>query len=223
MERNNANQNEVNDDENDSSDVLPTARTGLQASAASAHLNLSCIARHPDILQFLQPSGSSLQLGANFAGLQSEGNGQQVGTNAFLPSAIAASRQIYQLQQLLSLQRTPLITPGQNPTATYTNFPIGAAFGQTLWPASALAQSTAARQLQYQQGNNLLASLSANRGNAVEFVPSSVSRAAPPGVGNLPSRTKISHGPRVMYMECDDESLSEYQCLLRKQIELFEA
>jgi hypothetical protein len=30
--------------------------------------------------------------------------------------------------------------------------------------------------------------------------------------------------PVVVYMEeCDDESLSEYQCLLRKQIELFEA
>jgi hypothetical protein len=29
--------------------------------------------------------------------------------------------------------------------------------------------------------------------------------------------------PMVVYMECDEESLSEYQCLLRKQIELFEA
>jgi hypothetical protein len=29
--------------------------------------------------------------------------------------------------------------------------------------------------------------------------------------------------PMVVYMECDEESLSDYQCLLRKQIELFEA
>ena len=31
------------------------------------------------------------------------------------------------------------------------------------------------------------------------------------------------HPPVITYMECDEESLSEYQCLLRKQIELFEA
>jgi hypothetical protein len=29
--------------------------------------------------------------------------------------------------------------------------------------------------------------------------------------------------PTVIYMSCDDDSLSEYQCLVRKQIELFEA
>lgn len=29
--------------------------------------------------------------------------------------------------------------------------------------------------------------------------------------------------PIVLYMSCDDESLSEYQCLVRKNIELFEA
>ena len=32
-----------------------------------------------------------------------------------------------------------------------------------------------------------------------------------------------AHNPVVVYMECDEESLSDYQCLLRKQIELFEA
>ena len=29
--------------------------------------------------------------------------------------------------------------------------------------------------------------------------------------------------PTIIYMSCDDDSLSEYQCLVRKQIELFEA
>ncbi|KAL3908967.1 MAG: hypothetical protein SGILL_008278 [Bacillariaceae sp.] len=29
--------------------------------------------------------------------------------------------------------------------------------------------------------------------------------------------------PQPLYMSCDDDSLSEYQCLVRKQIELFEA
>ena len=29
--------------------------------------------------------------------------------------------------------------------------------------------------------------------------------------------------PVLVFMDCDEDSLSEYQCLLRKQIELFEA
>ena len=34
---------------------------------------------------------------------------------------------------------------------------------------------------------------------------------------------KSPHPPIIVYMECDEESLSDYQCLLRKQIEMFEA
>jgi hypothetical protein len=36
--------------------------------------------------------------------------------------------------------------------------------------------------------------------------------------------TAVSGRPSIIiYMDCDDESLSDYQCILRKQIELFEA
>jgi len=34
---------------------------------------------------------------------------------------------------------------------------------------------------------------------------------------------KKSRSPIILYMDCDEDSLSEYQCILRKQIELFEA
>jgi hypothetical protein len=41
---------------------------------------------------------------------------------------------------------------------------------------------------------------------------------------NSVEKTKLSgRAPAVLYMSCDDDSLSEYQCLVRKQIELFEA
>lgn len=35
--------------------------------------------------------------------------------------------------------------------------------------------------------------------------------------------TKEASLPVVVFMDCDEESLSDYQCILRKQIELFEA
>ena len=48
---------------------------------------------------------------------------------------------------------------------------------------------------------------------------------APPVVSVEAEKTTPQGGiaPMVVYMECDEESLSDYQCLLRKQIELFEA
>jgi hypothetical protein len=41
------------------------------------------------------------------------------------------------------------------------------------------------------------------------------------GKSNPP--TASGRPPIIIYMDCDDESLSDYQCVLRKQIELFEA
>ena len=38
------------------------------------------------------------------------------------------------------------------------------------------------------------------------------------GVSNLTGRPAV-----ILYINCDDDSLSEYQCMARKQIELFEA
>lgn len=48
---------------------------------------------------------------------------------------------------------------------------------------------------------------------------------APPSVSIKEEQTTPPGGiaPMIVYMECDEESLSDYQCLLRKQIELFEA
>jgi hypothetical protein len=43
-------------------------------------------------------------------------------------------------------------------------------------------------------------------------------RSDDPGKRRLAGRTSL-----MMYLDCDEESLSDYQCFLRKQIELFEA
>ena len=37
------------------------------------------------------------------------------------------------------------------------------------------------------------------------------------------SSRSVRRDPVVLFMDCDEDSLSEYQCLIRKQIELFEA
>lgn len=223
MNKNNESHNEVNDDENDSPDVVPPARTGQHVSIASAHsLNLSNILLHRDFMHLLQPSASSLQRGAGLVGLQSQMN-EPMTLNPSLPSVIAARTQhINQLQHLLSLHQNRSLTPAQNSTMPSNNFSMGANSGRAMWSTSALVQAAEAWQLQYQQGNNLLASLTAaNMGSPGVGTRQSASRALL-GVANPPSYKK-SYGPRVMYMDCDDESLSEYQCLLRKQIELFEA
>lgn len=38
-----------------------------------------------------------------------------------------------------------------------------------------------------------------------------------------PISKSVKRNPIVLFMECDEDSLSEYQCLIRQQIELFEA
>ncbi|KAL3943035.1 MAG: hypothetical protein SGARI_000074 [Bacillariaceae sp.] len=48
-------------------------------------------------------------------------------------------------------------------------------------------------------------------------------RLAGPFFNGSASSSKPKHKPLSLYMECDTDSLSEYQCLIRQQIELFAA
>eukprot|EP00428_Durinskia_dybowskii_P021857 CAMPEP_0170203100 /NCGR_PEP_ID=MMETSP0116_2-20130129/1047_1 /TAXON_ID=400756 /ORGANISM="Durinskia baltica, Strain CSIRO CS-38" /LENGTH=337 /DNA_ID=CAMNT_0010453397 /DNA_START=245 /DNA_END=1259 /DNA_ORIENTATION=- len=41
--------------------------------------------------------------------------------------------------------------------------------------------------------------------------------------GTASATTVSTRSPKVLYMDCDGDSLSEYQCLIRQQMELFEA
>ena len=60
--------------------------------------------------------------------------------------------------------------------------------------------------------------------DALATLAAATTTSASPVPVNATSSSK-SHPslPVVVFMDCDEESLSEYQCQLRKQIELFEA
>lgn len=62
--------------------------------------------------------------------------------------------------------------------------------------------------------NSELASMDTLKNRSPKIAPSQ-------GASRL--RKDGSHLPVVVYLDSDEESLSEYQCLLRKQVELFEA
>jgi hypothetical protein len=72
----------------------------------------------------------------------------------------------------------------------------------------------------YQKGNDGVANMQNNAGMAGFPMPGGGLMHAMQ-VPTDPSMTGRS--PTVIYMSCDNDSLSEYQCLVRKQIELFEA
>jgi hypothetical protein len=87
-------------------------------------------------------------------------------------------------------------------------------------PSSTLSTLSARIPLLHTQGQGnsreleeaMMAQLN-NAGTQLSTVQGDHEQVTHPGV----------HPPVVVYMECDEESLSDYQCLLRKQIELFEA
>lgn len=95
-------------------------------------------------------------------------------------------------------------------------------------PASSLGPLTSGIQaLQgYQQQAPLPPSQLRGRPNAKEIqdaLETLAAATAPIPNADRPSRTDKATLPAVVFMDCDEESLSDYQCLLRKQIEIFEA
>jgi hypothetical protein len=69
-----------------------------------------------------------------------------------------------------------------------------------------------------EQVQNALATIAAATDRQMPPLPS---KANSPVLKNVDSNG--GHSPISIYMDIDEESLSDYQCLLRKQIELFEA
>jgi hypothetical protein len=71
----------------------------------------------------------------------------------------------------------------------------------------------------YQKGSDEAANMQNNAGMAGFTMPGGLMHSMQvPLDPNMTGRS-----PTIIYMSCDDDSLSEYQCLVRKQIELFEA
>eukprot|EP00980_Cylindrotheca_fusiformis_P013452 scaffold3437_cov113-Cylindrotheca_fusiformis.AAC.19 len=121
----------------------------------------------------------------------------------------------------------------------YPNFQTQFLMGRSLlgpvsgMPASSLSQfSSGIQALQaYQQQHAGSSGQSQQRGrpnakeiqNALDTLAAATAPATPSSDGPRQSPAGKSTLPAVVFMECDEESLSDYQCLLRKQIEVFEA
>ena len=77
------------------------------------------------------------------------------------------------------------------------------------------------QQFQQQQQLQQLAALTSAPGSLGLGMPPAANLMASAPTGQAAAR--LPRQPVVLYMECDADSLSPYQCLMRKQIELFEA
>ena len=64
---------------------------------------------------------------------------------------------------------------------------------------------------------------SVREGSSVLYPEGDLLADDPRSTGGRGSSKLTGRKPALLYMTCDDDSLSEYQCLVRKQIELFEA
>jgi hypothetical protein len=204
----------------------------LQA-ASDASLNRSMFARDilatsnatgtllPFLQQGLQQGSLPFAFGGGFPGLQSQMAGQQadlssllhglvarnqpIGDSLYLHGALGASGGTSLFAQGAPVSAAPLTLPATTLATLSSRIPSFMGSSQRGPPSSQEVQDALAT-LAAATGTPL----QANTGPQPILEPE---KPTPPG----------GHHPVVVYMECDEESLSDYQCLLRKQIELFEA
>jgi hypothetical protein len=185
-------------------------------------------ARSAALMQFLQPPGSLLPLHGSLSGLRPQGFNQQMALNPLMSGFMCRPQGIgmdpLYLQQLLARQTgNPMLAQRQNTGATLNNFPLP----PNLWAMNSLAQTTnplRARPKPHEI-QNALATMAAALGgsNGTPIANDALPSQAEQQVGSTNGTFSGGCGPVVVYMDCDEEALSDYQCLLRKQIELFEA
>jgi hypothetical protein len=112
----------------------------------------------------------------------------------------------HQVQQQLQ-QQQPLLVPLSNllQTANMLSMLTSQAGGNAVIHSDQQAQ---------QRADNAFSSAT----TATTFECNTTMNTSIPGTGERTGRPSIT-----LYLQCDDESLSEYQCLARKQIEIFES
>lgn len=217
------------DDENDAASSEMASRQHA-TSASSQHVG----AGNPALMHFLQPPGASPPLGANLTGMhQPQAFNQQIALNPFVRGFMSRPQGIgidpLYLQQFLAARQTGnlMLAPTPNAASSLSTFPFQTA---PLWTMDSLAQAPGSDQPQRdrprpQQIQNALASIVAASGGS-SGMPAMNSSTPFQGAQPVRSADRVSiggRGPVAIYMDCDEEALSDYQCLLRKQIELFEA
>jgi hypothetical protein len=211
---------------------LASNQNALLQTTSDACMNRSMLARdlygvasnYPTaMLPLLQQGGSlPLSFGSGFSGMQTQVPGQSVDFSSLInglmnrPQAIGNS--LY-LQQAFGSAPSGAYLLGQGaplPSAQLT-LPSATLASLTSCMPSLLGPAGARAPPSSKEVQDALATI------AAAAAPLPGSTGAPPLLEPEKPTPPGGQPPVVVYMECDDESLSEYQCLLRKQIELFEA
>jgi hypothetical protein len=175
------------------------------------------------VLPLLQQGSLQLSIGNGFAGLQQQTGGQPVDFTAILNGFIGMSQgagNSLHLQQRLVTQSGGTSMLGQPPNASAAlNLPPAARASLNNRGMQSFVGNNQRPTPTSQEVQNALATIAAATGASI---PAGSSKVAPVSEAKN-SAAAAGHAPITVYMDCDEESLSDYQCLLRKQIELFEA
>ena len=192
--------------------MAPTAGGGeAMANTLMPNRNNNNNSSNATFLPFFQQA-QSLSLGGGIPGLPPQVLNQQMPHQVLrMPQGFENS---FYLQQLLAMQAgnraqvNPLGLPMNNARQGAPSRPSPSAQDVQ----NALATIAAATGMP--AGANPMNTPALANGASNQVLP-----FQPTGAGD----GKSPHPPIIVYMECDEESLSDYQCLLRKQIEMFEA
>jgi hypothetical protein len=160
------------------------------------------------LLQQLWGLATNPALGSTFGGNHSNSASGNFTVNGVNPSFVLPA-------SLTTNNNHPLLPGGLHPSllaSAIQGFVPASAFG------TSLAHSTAAAPTPLPDWNTLLQQARMIAAPAIQQPPlesTTTSESSDPlPTGRLPC---------ALFISCDDESLSDYQCLVRKQIELFEA
>ncbi|CAJ1966259.1 unnamed protein product [Cylindrotheca closterium] len=188
-----------------------TSEQQLARSDALQHVGLN-----PSLFASLAGQGYNVPSSLNASSLNAR---QQAGLGLGYPLGFSGSIPA-SLQAQLLMGRSHLLNPFPGLSASSHLNPLNqSAFASGM---QALQQSNGSQDQQQSQQRGR-----PNANEIKEALATLAAATAPVGASSGPqkstSATTQASLPVVVFMDCDEESLSDYQCLLRKQIELFEA
>lgn len=134
-----------------------------------------------------------------------------IGTASLYPSRLLLPQHQAQLADLSQLQQLAALT-----NSAFARPQLTQNLGQSLLTQSLIGQTFPAASLDV---GSLLASIQ----NASNPTLTTNLPITAPSLTALPTNMIVQRGPVVAYLDIDRDSLSDYQCLFRKQIEFFQA
>jgi hypothetical protein len=172
------------------------------------------------LMPFMQPPGSSLPLGGSLSGLRPQGFNPQMALNPWMSGFMCRPQGIgmdpLYLQQLLAIQTgNPMLALRQNTGACFNSFPLPPT---NPWAMNSLAQTTNPQRARPKprEIQNALATIAAATGvsNGTPIANDALPLQAEQQVGSTNGTSSGGREPVVVYMDCDEQALSDYQCLL---------